>query len=231
MRKILLIGLSIFSLQMYADDLLPQGKYLGKGKMLNAAGLNSEYKSSLIIEKNNLQADYVYEDGRKVSYSAELRFSDANFFDIYLGQEKIGSGYLEGRSVHMDIPSKHAEETLYFKDDSVHRIGSMRHGESLLIYTETLLKTKVVMECTGFEHSLTKSVTIETADEWTYFLVEHTKESKQERLIKDVELAEDSYEISPIFGEYKRIIKRGADRSWELHYSCGEVRPLECREY
>lgn len=89
----------------------------------------------------------------------------------------------------------------------------------------------VKLACTGFDHGTTTKVEVRIAEDGSMSVVEIRRDGKEfPRVLTPEEVAKEEYEISAIFNDYKRTIKRSPEGGWVVGYSCGENRPLSCTE-
>ena len=213
---------------------IPDGTFAGKGHMRTAAGLDREYTAKLSLHGETIEASYDYGGGNVVRYEATMQATSTMEFDVLEAGRKAGSGYCENGLCHLDMPGHQAEETWFFRDGTLTRVGSMQHGNQKLIYTEQLASTargtgQLVLECEGFEYSDTVKVQV-YRDDTVGSLVEVKKDGKQDkRLLTSTELAPGEYKISPIY-DIERVIKRKNDH-WVVAYGCGEERPISCKDW
>ncbi|NBX75336.1 MAG: hypothetical protein EBQ92_02140 [Proteobacteria bacterium] len=237
MKKIILVTqfLSAIALSMPG---ISDGVYRGKGRMKTPQGLDSTYDASLTVKENEMVAYYNYGGGKEVSYSAKLKFTSKMEFEILEDDKSIGTGYCENGMCHLDVPGHNAEETIFFENGSLLRLGSMKHGDTKLIYTEKLslmphleaLSEKVVLECEGFEHSDTVKVRVLKNDKAEARLIEISKTGAElSRVLKAEEISAETFSISPIY-DISRTLKK-KEGQWILAYGCGEERPISCQEF
>jgi len=117
---------------------VPDGTYTGKGSMRTEDSPATLYDATLTLSGTQMIAGYTYPNGRQVDYTADTVITTGDRFDIKVDGKSIGSGYCEDTMCHLDIPEHEAEETIIFHAGKLLRIGSMKHGNVTLTYSETL---------------------------------------------------------------------------------------------
>jgi len=139
MKKLLFSLTALFTLATPAAALpgIPNGAYAGRGKMQTGLGA-IPYTSTLTLTDGSLLAEYDY--GLSTArYEARVVSRSAIAFDLQNeAGEKIGSGYCFEARCHIDMTSFNAEETLFFKDGRLERLGSMQHDAMTVYYAEDL---------------------------------------------------------------------------------------------
>jgi hypothetical protein len=234
--------LSVFgATTSYALPGVPDGDYSGQGSMHTTDGPAMAYAAKLSLSGNQMVAFYDYGNGHTVTYTAELAFTSSSEFDLKEGDQTIGAGYCDGGMCHLDVPAHRAEETIFVSDGGMKRIGSMLHGTTKLIYSETLaiepnenLATVrdddvVMLECTGpFDHSETERVEVIRSEDHVTLVESMQSDGPVSRVLTAAEVDAQEYRISPIYG-IDRVIKK-VGGAWKLVYSCGEIHDLSCTE-
>jgi hypothetical protein len=141
--RALIVSCLLLALSGYSHEVLkslPNGSYSGQGNWSDKLGNEGSYDATIKLSENSLSLDYKWESGA-LSLNVSFAFDENGWFDVKLGDEKIGQGFCTENQCryYAELQGVKFGETLVFAHDLLLKAGFKKIGDNIIRWEELLL--------------------------------------------------------------------------------------------